>query len=116
MIVVINKMEAAALTMHMNVMRPSFRNITKKNYPDKLKEYISSYDYIKNESSMALEYEVDTYNLNLNIVDLNVLQAFLKAYIDKSQKVNDEAKSEEFQQHLDALNNVQIKCQELKSA
>lgn len=116
MIVVINKMEAAALTMHMNIMRPSFRNITKKNYPDKLKEYINSYDYIKNESSMALEYGVDTYNLNLNIVDLNVLQAFLKAYIEKSQKVNKDAKSEEFQLHLDALQRVKDKADEMAAA
>lgn len=116
MIVVIDKKEAAALTVHMSVMRPSFRNIVKKNYRGKLREYINSYDYVRNEASMAVEYEVDTYTLNLNIVDLEVLQAFLRAYIDKSKKINEEAKSDDFQDQLNVLQEILKKCEELKSA
>lgn len=113
MIINIEKQEIAALTFHMNVMRPSFRNICKKKYPAKLKEYISSYDYVKTESTFALEQGVEVYTLNLNIVDLEVLRAFLKAYIDKSQTVNDEAKSDEFQEHLNALQRVKEKADEM---
>ena len=113
MILNIEQKEITALTFHMNIMRPSFRNICKKNYPAKLKEYISSYDYVKTEAAFALELGVELYTLNLNIVDLEVLRAFLKAYIDKSQAVNDEAKSDEFQEHLDALQRVKDKADEM---
>lgn len=116
MIINIDKLEIAALTFHMNIMRPSFRNIIKKNYPAKLKDYISSYDYVKCEATIALETQVDAYTLNLNIVDLDVLRAFLDAYINKSQTINDEAKSIEFQQHLDALHSVKIKADAVAAA
>lgn len=116
MIVQINKKEIAALTFHMNIMRPSFRNICKKNYKDKLKEYMNSYDYVKFEATNALELEVEEYVLNLNIVDLNVLRAFLDAYIAKSKAVNEQVKSDDYDEHLELLENVKNKADAVAAA
>lgn len=116
MIVVIDKREAAALTFHMNIMRPSFRNILKKKYRNELKEYIASYDYIKSEATNATELEKVSHELHMNIKDLEILQAFLQAYLYKAQQVNDEAKSDDFQEHLNALTSVKLKSDECLSA
>lgn len=113
MIVNIEKQEIAALTFHMNVMRASFRNIVKKNYPGNLKDYMASYDYVKKEAATALTQDAETHTLHLNIVDLAVLKAFLDAYIKKAQRVNDDAKSDDFQRHLDALKRVKDKADEI---
>lgn len=112
MIVVIDKKEAAAMTFHMNIMRSSFRNILKKKYRNEMKEYMASYDYIKTEATSATELEKDSHELHMNIKDLEILQAFLQAYLTKAQKVNDEAKLNDFQEQLNALSSVKSKADE----
>lgn len=110
MIIFIDQKEAAALTLHMSVMRKSFRNLIKNKYTDKRTTYMQSYDYVLNESKKALEGDYTAYALNLNIVDLEVLHEFLCAYIAKSTSVNDKAKADDFKDHLDILSGVRDKA------
>lgn len=113
MIVFLSNQEAASLTLHMAVMRKSFRNLLKKQFKAEQKEFQDSYDYIHNEAQKALEGEYDVYALNMNIKDLRILEAFLEAYIAKTVQENEIAKSDELKEHLDILSGVRKKINEL---
>lgn len=111
MIIFISEVEAAALTFHMNIMRPSFRNIVKKKGYDR-KVFMQSYDYLIAEATKALEGEYTAYALNMNIKDLEILHEFLRAYIAKAHQEADKAKSDELKGHLDVLSGVRVKANE----
>lgn len=122
MILQVEKIEAAALLLHMTTMRQSFRNIIKARYRDKKKTYLSSYDYIVGEASKQLESEIDLYTMHLNIQDAEVLRAFLNSYIDKLKKeilaplkLKDQKTKEELEEQLSILNVIETRCQELVS-
>lgn len=112
MIIFINEKEAAALTLHMSVMRKSFRNLLKRQFKAEQKEFQYSYDYIHDEARKALEGEYNAYALNMNIKDLEILKAFLDAYIVKTVRENEMAQIEELKEHLDVLSGVRNKANE----
>lgn len=112
MIIFIEEKEAAALTLHMSVMRKSFRNIIKKQHTSERASFMTSYDYLLDESKKALEGQYTAYELHMNIKDLEILHAFLKAYIAKAEKENEVAQSDDLKEHLDALSTVREKANE----
>lgn len=116
MIIFIEEKEAAALTLHMSVMRKSFRNLIKKQHASERESFMTSYDYLLDESKKALEGQYMAYELNMNIKDLEILHAFLKAYIAKAEKENEQAQISDFKEHLEVLSNVRDKANECISA
>lgn len=119
MILVINKKEGAALTMHMAVMRKSFRNLLKSKYKDKQREYLIAYDYVQNEAQAILELDLESHSMHLNIIDLTVLEAFLKAYSDKlEQELKSKMNNEQISaiEDLSILKDLQQRCEEVMAA
>lgn len=113
MILQLKNVEAAAITLHMAMMRKSFRNLLKKQYKQQKDDYLTAYDYVLNESKYQLEEKLEIYNLHLNIVDLEVLTSFLEVYIDKSEKELKKALTGEYREHLNILKNIQNRCSEM---
>lgn len=117
MIVNINHQESAALTLHMAIMRKSFRNLIKSKYREFKNEYLSSYDYVHEESKKALELfdngDIENYELNLNIRDLEILKEFLRAYTAKVAIELSNNLQEIDKEQLNALESVQNKCDDL---
>lgn len=116
MIVTVNKQQAAALCLHMNTMRNSMKKVLKKKYKEDRAEYLKAYDYVKFEAANAVETQTEQYVIHCNIVDVNVLEAFLAAYIDKTKAVFEQAKLKDADEHLEALQAVLEQCEVLKSA
>lgn len=88
MILTLNEKDAAALTLHLSIMKKSFRNIVKRRCKSDKAFLIDSYSFILEEVKNALE-ELQTsnkYDIHLNIKDLEVLKAFLDAYLDRIDK------------------------------
>ena len=113
MILKLQNVDAAAIALHMSLMRGSFRNLLKKQYKEKKDDYLTAYDYVINEAKYQLEEELEEYNVHLNILDLKVLQAFLQAYIQKSEKELQQAITDEYREHLNVLKDIQNRCSEL---
>lgn len=113
MIVKINQKESAALTLHMAIMRKPFRNLMKTKYKAYKSDYLASYDYILNEAKNALEANLDSYDLNLNIRDLEILNEFLRAYTAKVEKELKEQLQEVDKEQIQALKNIKAKCSDL---
>lgn len=113
MIVKINQKESAALTLHMAIMRKPFRNLMKTKYKAYKINYLASYDYILNEAKNALEANLDSYDLNLNIRDLEILNEFLRAYTAKVEKELKEQLQEVDKEQIQALKNIKAKCSDL---
>lgn len=113
MIVKINQKESAALTLHMAIMRKPFRNLMKTKYKAYKSNYLASYDYILNEAKNALEANLDSYDLNLNIRDLEILNEFLRAYTAKVEKELKEQLQEVDKEQIQALKNIKAKCSDL---
>lgn len=113
MIVKINQKESAALTLHMAIMRKPFRNLMKTKYKAYKSDYLASYDYILNEAKNALEANLDSYDLNLNIRDLEILNEFLRAYTAKVEKESKEQLQEVDKEQIQALKNIKAKCSDL---
>ncbi|MEK4427606.1 hypothetical protein [Solibacillus sp. FSL K6-1523] len=112
MIIFIGEKEAAALTLHMSVMRKSFRNLIKSKYTNDRAAFLQSYDYIMGESKKALEGQYTAYALNMNIKDLELLHEFLRSYIAKATQESDKADSVDFKEHLYILSGVRDKANE----
>lgn len=106
-------MDSAALTLHMSIMRKSFRNIIKSKYKDLKKEYLASYDYIHEEVKQALLNNSNSYDLNLNIRDLEILNEFLRAYTNKVMNEFNEQLQDTDREQIEALNDVHRRCNEL---
>lgn len=119
MILLTNKVEAATLVMHLSIMRSSYRNLLKKQYKDKKDDYLKAYDYVKKECEAQLEQDLEYKEQHLNIIDLNVLSAFLSAYIDKLSKVLKDAEKvtgmelKEDKEQVFILTNIKERCSEL---
>lgn len=116
MILSLNNKESAALTLHMAIMRKSFRNLIKKKYSSDKKEYLASYDYVHDESRKGLEASemgFDYYTLNLNIKDLTILTEFLRSYLNQ---VNEEFKDklqESDKEQIHVLTKLWEKCNKM---
>lgn len=110
MIVFINEKEAAALTLHMSIMRKSFRKLLKARYSSNKATYMQSYDYLLDEVKKALEGQYSAYALNMNIQDLEILHEFLRAYIDKVEKEMSKHLQDTDREQLYVLRNVQDKA------
>lgn len=116
MILNINNLESATLTLHMSIMRKSFRNLIKVKYKAEKKDFLNSYDYIHNESKKALELtqqDINNYEMHLNINDLEILREFLKSYTDKLSKEFKDQMQEEDKKQLETLTQLYEKCKSM---
>lgn len=113
MILEINLKESAALTLHMAIMRKSFRNLVKAKYKAHKSDYLASYDYIHTEVKKALEANLDGFKIHLNIRDLEILNEFLRAYTAKVEKELKEQLQEVDKEQIQALKNIKAKCSDL---
>lgn len=92
------------------------KKLLKKEYKYKRNEYVVAYDYVKVQAAEAVINQVEMYTLHCNIVDLEVLQAFLDAYIKKAQAEFDKAKLKDKDGHLQLLREILDQCEVLMSA
>lgn len=97
----------------MAIMRKPMKNLIKKAYKDKKKEFLSSYDYIHEEVKYALELQVSSYDLHLNINDLEILNEFLRAYTRKIMTQFEKHLNDIDKEHLKLLNDLHFRCNEL---
>ena len=120
MILSLNNQESAALTLHMSIMRKSFRNLLKKAYKEKKTEYLKAFDYVHEESKKGLNSTgnlgFDFYTMNLNIIDLEVLTEFLRAYTNKVNDEMGEHLQEEDKEQLNVLMKLWKKCNKIIEA
>ena len=117
MILITNREESATLVLHMSIMRADFRSLLKRQYKGKKGEYLKAYDYVKKECEDHLKDELEHFKeLHLNIVDLEVLTAFISAYLDKLKSVLAEAKADDTDAQVFILTNVQKRCWDLLAA
>ena len=93
MILKINKFDCAALTLHMSIMRKSFKVLTKKQYNSSKSDLMSSYDYVLQICRDGLEQELEYIDLHLNVQDINVLHEFLLSYTTKLKPLLDDKKT-----------------------
>lgn len=112
MILILAQKEIASTVLHMSIMRKSYRNVVKKRYKLDRGLFMDSYDFILDSGKKALEDELDTLKLDLNIFDVKNLKEFIKSYTEqlKKEKIKFEGLDEET---LIELINVQQKCEEL---
>lgn len=116
MILVINQKESAALTLHMSVMRKSYRNLFKSRYKARRVELEKIYDYLLGLSKEALESKLELFELHLNIRDLEMLCEVLRSYTDKFKKeVGHALKSEDLEQ-INILDQLHARCKGLIAA
>ena len=120
MILDLNIKESSALVLHMAIMRKSFRNLIKAKYKERKSDFFDSYDYVHSEvkkSLILLENEKDgSFILHLNKIDLEVLEAFLKAYTNKvSAEMGNQLQGADKEQ-IEVLESLQMKCSELMVA
>lgn len=116
MILNVNQKESAALTLHMLVMRKSYRNLFKGRYKARREELYQTYDYVLNLSKKALESELETFDMHLNIRDLEMLCEVLRSYADKFRKeVGNLLKGEDLEQ-INILDQLHARCRELLAA
>lgn len=114
MILLTNKEEAAALTLHMSVMRADFRNLLKRQYKAKKGEYLKAYDYVKSECEKQLDNDLEYKEQHLNVIDLEVLTAFLNAYVPKLKETLEDANAEDEKDgQVFILTCIQQRCKEL---
>ena len=119
MILLTSKEETAILVLHLSVMRSEYRNLLKKKYKNKKDDYLKAYDYVRKECERQLEQDLEYKEQHLNIVDLNVLHAFLVAYIDKLSKVLEDAEKvagmelKEDKKQVLILTDIKQRCSEL---
>ncbi|WP_332651612.1 hypothetical protein [Lysinibacillus sp. 54212] len=115
MILAIQKQEAAAMSLHMSIMRKSIRNMLKKRYSMQKKEWLSSFDYLVTSVRDFLEIGQEFGQLNLNIRDVEMLQEFIRAYqqqIELNKQLQKQLTAADKEQ-LELLTAVQIRCKEL---
>lgn len=103
MILKINKFDCAALTLHMSIMRKSFKTLTKKQYNSSKMELMQSYDYVLQVCRDGLEQDLDYIDLHLNLQDVSMLHEFLLSYTTKLKPLLSDKKT------FTDLDNEQIK-------
>jgi len=113
MILVISEKESAALTLHMSIMRKSFRNLIKACYKAHRDDLNKSYDYLLQIVKDALESKNKTNEIHLNILDLEVLCEFLNSYTSKLAKFD--LKDMDLEQ-LEVMEGLHLRCRELMAA
>jgi len=113
MILVISEKESAALTLHMSIMRKSFRNLIKARYKARRDDLNKSYDYLLQIIKDALESKNKTNEIHLNILDLEVLCEFLNSYTSKLAKFD--LKDMDLEQ-LEVMEGLHLRCRELMAA
>lgn len=113
MILLLSNAEAGALTLHMSIMRPHFKNLLKSKYRAQKDEYFKSYDYIKSEAQKQLELELPFYEMHLNIIDVRLLNEFLRAYSTKVKGELVKAMQSAKDEQIDILDELQKRCNEL---
>lgn len=113
MIIYVNKKETATLVLHMAMMRKNVRNMLKKRQPEARKDWLDSFDYILASVRLILEKDYDESILNLNIKDAEMLQEFLRSYIEQAQPEADKANHKEMQEQLKILTELKNKAIEV---
>jgi len=113
MILVINHKESAALTLHMAIMRKSYRNLIKARYKAQRDVLYVAYDYVWQKAKEALESQNKVNEVHLNVLDLEMICEFLKSYASKLEKMD--LKDMDLEQ-LEILKELHIRCEELKAA
>lgn len=114
MILSINHIESATLTLNLLRMRKSYRNLIKSRFKSRREELYASYDYILENVKNALESQLDTNEVHLNKSDLEVLSSFLKSYIDKLDELN--LKHAEDIQQIEIMKDLYLRCEGLMAA
>lgn len=71
------------MVLHMNIMRKSFKKLAKVSFSHDKENMVQSYDYVLESVRGALESEIEVYNLNLNIKDVDILHSFFISYTQK---------------------------------
>lgn len=114
MILVINHLESATLTLNLSRMRKSYRNLVKARYKARRDELYTSYDYVLDNVKNALESQLEVNELHLNKVDLEVLESFLKGYIGELDELK--LKHEEDIQQIKIMKELHLRCERLLTA
>ena len=114
MIMVINQKESAALTLHMSIMRKSYRKLIKTRYKAHRERLYLSYDYLLGIAKDALINKNEVNEVYLNITDLEVLYEFLKSYTSKLEQLDN--KNTDLLEQLQILKDIHTRCEELKAA
>ena len=112
MILNISNAEAATLTLHMSIMRKNFKKLLKRKYKEHQSYYLQSYNYVVQEAVYVLENELESYQVHLNIVDLEVLSEFLHAYVAKTEEEVKKALKPGQEDPLQALKDLCKQCKE----
>ena len=114
MILVINHLESATLTLNLSRMRKSYRNLIKARYKARREELYASYDYILENVKNALESKLETNEVHLNIIDLEVLLSFLKSYTDKLEEMK--LKHADDIEQIEIMKELHLRCERLMVA
>lgn len=114
MILVINHLESATLTLNLSRMRKSYRNMIKARYKDRREVLCNAFDYVHQCVKEALESKLDTNEVHLNKIDLEVLEAFLKSYIGKLDELN--LKHADDIQQIEIMKELHLRCERLMAA
>jgi len=110
-ILVINHLESATLTLNLSRMRKSYRNLIKARYKARRDELYASYDYVLEIVKEALESQIDTNEVHLNKLDLEVLESFLKSYIGKLDEMK--LKHADDIQQIEIMKELHLRCERL---
>lgn len=120
MIIQLEKKEIAALTLHMSIMRKNVRKGFKSNYGRDSKDYIASYDEVKNTIAKELENmgeNEDSCYFHFNIREIDMLFSFLDFYVNEVDLViNLEKLSQEDKEQMKYLSSIKDKVIECKAA
>lgn len=106
MILLVDNVECATLTLHMSIMRKSYRNLIKVRYKARKGDFLNAYDYVLKECKEVFEREVERYELHLNILDAEILKAFLSSYL---AKVDAEFSKANIKDKINVLDQEQLK-------
>lgn len=112
MILSVNKKEAAAMSLHMAIMRKSVLKMLKKRHAADKKSWLASFDYVKKQAGENLENEHGY--LHLNIKDVEILHEFIRAYLERIAKDKEMQKQfEKEKEQLQLLTGIKERCEEL---
>lgn len=114
MILVINHKESATLTLHMAIMRKSYRNIVKARYKARRDVLYNAFDCVYQSAKESLESQNEVNEVHLNIVDLEMLCEFLKSYTDKLDVLD--LKNETDIEQLQIMKDLYLRCEGLMAA
>lgn len=117
MILRMNQPEVASTVLHMAIMRKSVRNGFKRNYKERSKEMVASFDEVKDTMEKALvdlnENSCHEMDLHFNVKEVDMLESFLAFYLPKMESYKESFMEQDYEQ-LEHLQSIAEKLKELR--